>query len=459
MVRTRIAPSPTGEDLHIGNLYTGLINWVMARKYEGKFIIRIEDTDRTRFVEGATEKILDSLKKFHIFYDEGPDIGGPYAPYYQSQRLSIYHEYAQKLIDSGHAEFAYYPKEGAGKKKDYTQAIESSESKDESGQSSPKSIEEMITRGDWVVRQIIPKNEKVIVHDLIRGDIEFDTNELSKQVLIKSDGYPTYHLGVVVDDYLMKISHIIRAEEWISSTPKHVLLYKAFGWELPIFAHLPILRNPDRSKLSKRKNPVWVSWYIDEGYLPQAVVNFLALLGWSHPEEKEIFSVDEFTAAFELKDIKPIGPVFDLTKLTWMNGIYIREVLSHEELQNALYVYDPTLKEIDGILLKKLIEVAKTRIKTLKEFTLMIAPFLHPLERKLDKDQKEILDAIALELRQLSVWHQDSIASVILEKFIKTKRVSFKDLYTMLINTDKGLPLADTFAAIGKEKTLALFHE
>jgi glutamyl-tRNA synthetase len=280
---------------------------------------------------------------------------------------------------------------------------------------------------------------------------------LDDQVLLKSDGFPTYHLAATVDDHLMQISHVVRGEEWLPSFPKHVLLYRYFGWDMPLFYHTSALRNPDKSKLSKRQGHTNISWYQEEGYLPSAILNFLALLGWSHPEEKEIFSLDEFIQNFDLKDIKPIGPIFDLTKLTWMNGVYIREVLTSPQLLDALYTFDSSLREIEFPLFEKLVEIAKTRIKTLKEFKEMITPFLKPQAIKKTSEEKDILTQIGSELDQISTWTKDAIAEVILQKFILNKRITFKQLYTLLINTDKGLPLADTFAAIGKEQTIKLF--
>lgn len=314
-VRTRIAPSPTGEDIHIGNLYTALINFAVARKNGGQFIIRIEDTDRTRYQEGAEQRILASIKAFGLLYDEGPDVGGPHAPYRQSERLPIYKKYAEELVEKGAAYYCICTKERL-------EALKQEQTKngqrtryDKHCLAIQDEVKQEIAKGTpYVIRLNVLPDKKMWFKDLIRGEISISSNEVDDQVLLKSDGFPTYHLGVVVDDHLMNITHIIRAEEWISSTPKHVLLYESFGWELPIFAHLPILRNPDKSKLSKRKNPVWASWYLEEGYLPEAVLNYLALMGWSHPEGKEFFSLEEFIQMFDLKRINVVGPVFDIKK-------------------------------------------------------------------------------------------------------------------------------------------------
>jgi len=278
MVRTRLAPSPTGENLHIGNVYTALINYVFAHKNKGKFIIRVEDTDRTRLIAGSEERILASLKWVGLNYDEGPDIGGPFAPYRQSERKNLYKKYAEELAEKKSAYYCFCDSkrleemrrvhvryDGFCKKYSYDRAKEKAE------------------KEPYVIRLNVPQEGKTEFNDVIHGKISFENNLLDDQILLKSDGFPTYHLGVVIDDHLMEITHIIRAEEWISSTPKHILIYKALGWNIPVFAHTPILRNPDKSKFSKRKNPVWVSWYREEGFLPEAILNYLALMGWSHP--------------------------------------------------------------------------------------------------------------------------------------------------------------------------------
>lgn len=364
-VRTRIAPSPTGEDLHIGNLYTALINWAFARKNHGQFIVRIEDTDRERYVEGAEKTILNSIKAFSLSPDESPEKGGPYAPYRQSERLDLYKKYADELLEKDLAYKCFCSKEKL-------EQIRNEQNQTHIKKNHREYCDPSSGGEKFVIRLKVPSSENITFNDLIRGDITISSNELDDQVLLKSDGFPTYHLGVVVDDYLMKISHVIRAEEWISSTPKHVLLYKAFGWDLPTFVHLPILRNSDKSKLSKRKNPVWVSWYLAEGYLPEAILNFLCLMGWSHPDQKEVFSLDEFIEKLDLKKFSPVGPAFDPIKLDWMNGEYIRK-MSDEDLTDRLETYlheiDHSAKNIpDKEILEKLVPLIKERIKKLSDF-------------------------------------------------------------------------------------------
>ena len=327
MIRTRIAPSPTGEDIHIGNLYTALINWAWAKKNKGKFIVRIDDTVRTRLVKNSEQRILQTLKDYGLDYDEGPDVQGPYKPYRQSERLALYKKYAKQLIDKGTAYYCTCSKKRLDELRTLQQKQKQIAKYDKYCLARQKEVKEEIKKGKpYVFRLNVPSGREIVFPDLIRGDVKVVSDNLDDQVLLKSDGFPTYHLGVVVDDHLMKISHVIRAEEWLSSTPKHILLFEAFDWTPPIFAHVPILRNPDRSKLSKRKNPVWASWYLKQGYLPEAVLNYLALMGWSHPEQKEIFSLDEFVKVFDLKDVKSVGPAFDPVKLEWMCGEYIRKL-------------------------------------------------------------------------------------------------------------------------------------
>lgn len=379
MVRVRIAPSPTGEDLHVGNIYTGLLNFAFAKKNNGKFIIRIEDTDRTRFVVGSEKRILSSLKKFSLNYDEGPDIGGSFTPYRQSERKETYIKYAQELIE----------KEAAYKCFCSQEALEKLKTESQGKFIRHQSVCNSLESENFVIRLKVPDNQDITFEDVIRGKITINTSQIDDQILIKSDGFPTYHLAVVVDDHLMEISHVIRADEWISSTPKHVLLYQSLGWQLPIYAHVPLLRNTDKSKLSKRKNPVWASWYLEQGYLPEAVLNFLSLMGWSHPDGKEIFPISEFIQKFDLKDLNPVGPVFDLAKLEWMNGEYIRR-MSNDELEKRLdeYLVDHPSKG----KLAKLIPLIKDRIKKLSDVIPLTDFFFEQVEY-----EKEVFEKLKIE--------------------------------------------------------------
>lgn len=452
-VRTRIAPSPTGEDIHIGNLYTALINFAVARKHSGQFIIRIEDTDRTRYRVGAEERILNSIRAYGLTYDESPDIGGPYAPYRQSERLPLYKKYAEELVEKGAAYYCICTKERLDTLKQEQTKSGQRTRYDKHCLSIQSEVKKQVENGTpYVIRLNVLPDKKMWFKDLIRGEISISSNEVDDQVLLKSDGFPTYHLGVVVDDHLMNITHIIRAEEWISSTPKHVLLYESFGWELPIFAHLPILRNPDKSKLSKRKNPVWASWYLEEGYLPEAVLNYLALMGWSHPEGKEFFTLEEFIDIFELKRINVVGPVFDIKKLTWMNQQYIQRMPDEELVKKILAFYKD--QKLDKNLIVKLLPLLKTRMETLKDFAVLTDFFftIPKITPRNDKEKEVVLDLFEA-LSTIPSWTEQDIFlafKTVLEKHSLRMPV----LYYLLTGKEKGLPLPQAVEILGKEETL-----
>jgi len=327
-VRLRIAPSPTG-DPHIGTAYIALFDMAYARRHGGQFILRIEDTDRTRYVDTSEQMIFELLRWLGIVWDEGPDLGGPYGPYRQSERLAIYREHAEDLIETNHGYRCWCSPERLERNRREMQARGEPPKYDRFCLG--KSEEERRARGETterpVVRMLVPDDGVTAFDDMIRGRIEFENRLIDDQVILKSDGFPTYHLAVVVDDHEMRISHVTRGEEWISSTPKHVLLYQWLGWEPPKFAHFPLLRNENRSKISKRKNP-WatLSWFRENGFLPEAVLNFLALMGWSMPDGREVFSLSEFVENVTFDRISPTGPIFDLNKLDWLNGHYIRQM-------------------------------------------------------------------------------------------------------------------------------------
>ena len=336
-VRVRFAPSPTGF-VHVGSLRTALYNYLFARHNNGKFILRIEDTDQDRLVEGAVDNLLNVLKWTGLDYDKGPEKEIDSACYYQSKRLEIYHKHIKILFDKGHAYACFCSNErleqmrseqiGRGEDPRYDghcRSINPNEAKIRMQNDHP-----------YIIRMKIPSGEIVVVNDIVRGEVSFQTDILDDQVLIKSDGFPTYHFANVVDDHLMEISHVIRGEEWLTSTPKHVLLYKMFGWEIPKFAHLPLLLNADRSKLSKRQGDVAVEDYRDKGILPQALVNFVALLGWNKGDDQEIFSLSELCEHFTLERVTKAGAVFDINKLYWMNGHYIRQMDENEYLEMGI---------------------------------------------------------------------------------------------------------------------------
>ncbi len=303
--RVRFAPSPTGY-LHIGGLRTALYNYLFAKNQNGKIILRIEDTDRKRFVEGAIENLIDTLNWAGINFDEGPNIGGEFKPYLQSERLDIYKRLAEKLVFEDKAYYCFCTPERLEKLKEEQQKQKLPQTKYDKHclhLSKSKIENNLNTKIPFVIRLNVHPDEKIIFNDVIRETVEFDTNNIDDQVLIKSDGYPTYHLANVVDDHLMEISHVIRGEEWLSSTPKHVILYEYFGWEKPVFAHLPLLLNPDKSKLSKRQGDVAVEDYREKGYLKEALINFVALLGWNYGDDKEFYEMDELIKKFSLERV------------------------------------------------------------------------------------------------------------------------------------------------------------
>lgn len=452
-VRTRIPPSPTGEDLHIGNLYTALINWTWAKKNNGQFIVRIEDTDRAREVAGSEEKILSALKRFGLEYDEGPDKIGTYSPYRQSERLDLYKKYAEQLIEQKSAYYCICSKERLAELRE-AQIKNKQVPRYDKHCLNLKLQTSDVQKKDHIIRLNVPENETVLIPDLIHGEIKFNTNDIDDQVLLKSDGYPTYHLANVVDDHLMKITHVIRGEEWISSTPKHILLYKAFEWELPQFAHTPLLRNPDRSKLSKRRHPVWVSWYLDQGYLPEAILNYLSLMGWSHPDQKEIFDLEEYVRVFDLKDVDTVGPVFDVVKLEWMNGEYIRK-MKIEDLQQKVeeFIGDKYDKEI----VAKTIPLVQERIKKLSDYVPLCEFFFKP-PKQYDvnlADQKDLLQKISKELERVEEWTADKIGEVMValadQEGIK-HGLFFMALRVAVTGRKISPPLNESMEILGKEE-------
>jgi glutamyl-tRNA synthetase len=356
-VRVRYAPSPTGHP-HIGNIRTALFNWLFARHTGGKFIVRIEDTDQLRKVNGALESILDSLRWLGIDWDEGPEVGGDYGPYFQSERRDLYQKYAQQLLESGHAYKCYCSVERLERmRSEMAERKESMRSYDRHCRElSERKRAELESGGiSPVIRFKVPLAGQTSFRDLIRGDITFDNSELDDLVLLKSDGYPTYHLANIVDDRLMKITNVMRADEWLSSTPRHVLLYRAFDWEPPLFAHLPMILGPDKSKLSKRHGAASLIEYRDRGYLPEAMMNYLALLGWALDDKTEIFSKEELIRYFSIDHISKTAAIFNRDKLDWMNGVYIRN--SGIEAPVAKVDFEAHIPVITTDLIKQLMEL------------------------------------------------------------------------------------------------------
>lgn len=460
-VRTRMAPSPTGE-YHVGHIATLLKNFAFARKHHGQFVLRIEDTDQERKVDGAVEKIMSVIKAYGLSWDEGPDVSGPYEPYTQSERLPIYKEYAQKLIDSNHAYYCFCTKERL-------EALREEQAKNHQpprydrhclNLSSDEVKKKLDEDTPYVIRLNVPQNQSITFTDLIRGDITFDSSQVDDQVLLKSDGFPTYHLAVVVDDNLMKISHVVRGEEWISSTPKHVLLYQAFGWQAPIYAHIPVFLNPDgQGKMSKRKGTVSAQSFLDAGYLPEAMLNFFMILGWAPANQEEIMSLDQYIKEFDPKDISPKSVVFDLQKLAWINGIYIRN-LSSQDLKSKIARFLPD--DVPAEMVEAILPLISERLTKLSDFEELSNFFYRDIQvdktlllKKADAESvKGQLIAVVSTLTQLETWQLTEFEPVIRE--LQEKHQWKKSQFFMMLRvavTGKTAtpPLFETMEVLGKE--------
>jgi len=377
-VRVRFAPSPTGY-LHVGGLRTALYNFLFAKKHGGAFILRIEDTDQSRKVEGATENLIATLRWAGIDFDEGPGKEGNYGPYIQSQRLHLYKQHAEQLIEMGRAYYCFCtPSRLEEVRKQQVAAGIDPKYDGHCRTIPPVEAAERVASGEpHVIRMRVPEEGEVRFSDLIRGEVIIQNKILDDQVLLKSDGFPTYHLAVVVDDHLMEISHVVRGEEWLPSTPKHILLYQYFGWKLPQFAHLPLLLNPDKSKLSKRQGDVAVEEYRAKGYLKEALVNFVAFLGWNPGDEREIFSMQELIAEFSFERVGKAGAVFNIEKLKWMNQQHIKQRSANE----LLPLVKPLVKEkgwnsTDEYLLR-VIDLMKERVVVVNDFVDACSYFYH----------------------------------------------------------------------------------
>ena len=370
-IRTRFAPSPTGY-LHIGGLRTAAYSYALSKNKKGNFLLRIEDTDRTRFVPGSTEKIYEILKIFGLNWDEGPLVGGPYAPYLQSERTAegIYWPYAEKLIEDGHAYYCFHPSQT---KEEILASHNKKEIKlrDSCRDLSPAQAQAKIKAGQKAaIRLRLPENKVVKYFDFVKKkEITWNTDHLDEVMLLKSDGYPTYHLAVTVDDYLMKISHILRGHEWLPSTPIHILLWQYLGFECPNIGHLTAILDPAGGKLSKRKHNVSCEQFLADGYLPEALLNFVILLGWAPTDNRELFTLEEFVDYFDKGHLQVANPVFNDKKLNWLNGEYIRKK-SDEELFKLVKPFSP--KGMTDSLIKQTIPLVKQRIVKLTDFTGMV---------------------------------------------------------------------------------------
>ncbi len=459
-VRTRIAPSPTG-DPHVGTAYVALINYCFAKKNGGKFVLRIEDTDRARSTRESERAILDSLHWLGLSWDEGPDVGGPHGPYRQSERSEIYREHVAKLLADGNAFKCFCTPERLEEMRAVQRASKLPSRYD--GLCTGLSAEEIAKKEaagiPYVVRLSVPAEGVCVVNDLRRGAIEIDWGSVDMQVLMKSDGMPTYHLANVVDDHLMEITHVIRGEEWLSSAPKHLLLYKYFGWEPPQLLHLPLLRNPDKSKLSKRKNPTSILFYKAMGHLPDALLNFLGLLCVMPPEGEEIMDLAMMTDRFAVEHISLGGPVFDVSKLDWLNGRYIRERNDLDAFMAKAQAWG-----FDQAKLRRIAELAQPRIERLSDLGPLLAFFF---AGRVAVNAEELragkLDDVSLrKALQLATWGFDALASwqtagieavlkdVAARLDAKLREVT-RPFYVAITGSPTSVPLYDSIDILGRD--------
>lgn len=461
-VRTRIAPSPTGSP-HIGTAYIALFNYAFARKHGGEFILRIEDTDQTRSTAEAEAAILDALRWTGLAWDEGPDVGGPEGPYRQSECTALYRQAAGQLVDKGTAYPCFCTAERLDELRRNQAAAKGAFGYDgRCAGLAPDEARRRVASGEpHVIRMRVPAEGDCVVQDMLREEIRIPWTQVDHQILIKSDGFPTYHLANVVDDHRMRISHVIRGEEWISSTPKHLLLYRHFGWDPPRFAHLPLLRNPDQSKLSKRKNPTGILYYRQAGYLPEALLNYLSLMAYSMPDGNELFSLDEFIEHFDIQRISLGGPVFDLQKLASFNGNYIR-ALSPETLCARLKAW-----RLNDAAWAAIVPLAQPRLERLADF-IPAASFLFadmlPLPGEalvhspFDAEQTaRLLKFGQWEFEKPGAWSVDGIKAAfgrLAEKEgLKLKKL-LPPFYVALTGKKVALPLFDSMLILGRDMVL-----
>ena len=460
-VRTRIAPSPTG-DPHVGTAYIALFNQCFARQHGGKFVLRIEDTDQVRSSAESEKQILDSLRWLGLEWDEGPDVGGPHGPYRQSERSDIYREHSEQLISKGHAFRCFCTAERLDELRAEQMANKQTPGYDgHCLQLFDDEVEKRVAAGEsHVVRMKVPHQGICVVNDMLRGEIEIPWEQVDMQVLMKADGLPTYHLANVVDDHLMKITHVLRGEEWINSAPKHILLYRYFGWEMPQLCHMPLLRNPDKSKLSKRKNPTSIIFYQRMGYLPQAVLNYLGRMGWSMPDEREKFSLDEMVEHFDIQRVSLGGPIFDVEKLAWLNGQWIRD-LSEQDFVDAVQKW-----ALNSDYLRPIVPLAQSRVETFSELVPLAGFFLTGklglqaeqfAHKKLSQDDvRKVLQLLLWKLEALRHWDKDGITANI-QQVAEGMELKLRDLMPLLFVAITGqassVSVLDAMAHLGPDLT------
>ncbi len=462
-VRVRIAPSPTG-DPHVGTAYMALFNLIFARHHKGRFILRIEDTDQSRSRDDYEKNIFEALKWCNLQWDEGPDVGGEYGPYRQSERIDIYKKYAQILLDKGHAYKCFATPEELAEMREIAARKGYSSGYDRRYRYlSEKEVKDREEKGQpYTIRLKVPLTGDCVFEDQIRGIISFPWADIDDQILLKSDGFPTYHLANVVDDHLMKITHVLRGDEWLGSTPKHVLLYQYFGWKCPKFLHLPLLLDLNGKKLSKRRNPTSIFYYRDSGYLPEAFLNFLSLMGYSMSNSKEIYSLEELIEEFDFKRIGVAGAIFDIRKLEWLNQYYIVNNISEEGLWQRIKSWG-----FNDEFMKKIMPLIHTRIKTFGEFMELCSFFFvnhlgyNVEDLCIGGLKKEVLAAIyqvfIWEIEKKDFWSKVyffEASKTVAELFkVNHKKIVMPLLFLAIMGKKQGPPCFDSMEILGKSRT------
>lgn len=464
-VRVRIAPSPTG-DPHVGTAYIALFNMIFARHHGGKFILRIEDTDRTRSRPGYEENIYKALSWCNILWDEGPDIGGPFGPYRQSERGEIYRKHAFDLLAAGKAYKCFCTTRDLEEMRELSSKQGGRQGYDRRCRNlSAGEIEQREAAGmPYVIRLKMPLTGECVYEDAVKGRITSPWADVDDQVLLKSDGFPTYHLANVVDDHLMEITHVIRGDEWMSSTPKHLYLYEAFGWEPPCFMHMPLLLGKDGKKLSKRRNPTSIFFYRDSGYLPEALLNFLTLMGYSMPGDREVYSLEEVIAEFDQKRIGVSGAVFDVQKLDWLNQQYLIKNIPEDALWDRLKAWS-----FNDDFMRRLMPLCHSRIKTFGDF-MSLCDFFFINDLKYTAQLFTLKGATAEQccfMLQAIIWHMDELedwsgaglngaSREVAETFgVNYKKVIIPLLFGAIMGKLQGPPLFDSVTLLGKDRVRA----
>ncbi|GAB1622500.1 glutamate--tRNA ligase [Agarivorans albus] len=463
-VRTRVAPSPTG-DPHVGTAYIALFNYCFAKQHGGEFILRIEDTDQARSSRESEQAIYDSLSWIGLNWDEGPDCGGAAGPYRQSERSDIYKKYAQQLIDEGKAFYCFATSEELDEMRKQQMAEGLQPKYDGRGlKLSAEEIAANLAEGKpYVVRMKIPESGSFSFTDYLRGEVEIPWEQVDMQVLLKADGLPTYFLANVVDDHLMGITHVFRGEEWLNSAPKLLKLYQDLGWEAPVLGHMPLLRNPDKSKLSKRKNPTSVNYYRKMGFLSEAMLNYLGRMGWSMPDEREKFTLAEMIEHFDMKRVSLGGPVFDVEKLKWLNGLWIREELSDEQLAQRLVEWAYNQETLMSI-----IPQAKARLDVLSDLAPLAGHFVSGIPEyapelltagKLEEEQvRSLLQMFIWQLEEQRQWDKDTVFAVAkqLSTHLDVKIRDFLEpIFVAITGKTSSTSVVDAMAILGSDMSRA----